>query len=124
MGDYLRDRLRTNMPGSIPALHRRASEWFAAQKLWPQAVHHAVAARDVAMARALVRGCAMDLVNQGDLITLLSWERQLPPEVLQDLHDVKMAIAWGLALVTRFAEADALLSAVERSPDLQVDREA
>lgn len=52
--DYLRDRLHRIDPRTERACHERASEWFEREGLHRQAVHHAVAAGDVARAAALV----------------------------------------------------------------------
>lgn len=49
--DVLRARLRADRPGQVPSLHRRASEWYAAQGLPEDAVRHALAAEDHAQAR-------------------------------------------------------------------------
>jgi LuxR family maltose regulon positive regulatory protein len=113
MSDYLIDRLRTRMPDQIPELHRKAYTWYAAQQMWNLAVQHAIAAKDFDQAMAFVDECAMSLVVKGDLLTLLAWEHQLPAELMTRQSDVKLALAWGLELVSRFAEADTLLKQVE-----------
>jgi len=113
MSDYLLDRLNTRQPEQVPELHRRAYGWYASRQMWPQAVHHAIAASDLTQALDFVRQCAMDLVYKGDLLTLLAWDRQLPAQLTQGQADVKLALAWGMALVVRFKEADALLAPVE-----------
>ncbi len=64
-------------------------------------------------ALGFVEQCAMSLVIKGDLLTLLAWERQLPAELMSSQIHVKLALAWGMTLVTRFTEADALLTQVE-----------
>ena len=55
----------------------------------------------------------MSLVKKGDLFTLLGWQRQLPPELMQRQPEVRLAIAWGLALAMRFEEALELLHELE-----------
>jgi LuxR family maltose regulon positive regulatory protein len=81
--------------------------------MWTQAVHHAIAAKDLDQAVRFIEQCAMNLVMRGDLLTLLGWEQQLPPELIRGQLHTKLALAWGMGLVTRFAEADALLTQVE-----------
>ena len=63
----------------------------------------------------------MSLVIKGDLLTLLAWERQLPAELMSGQIHVKLALAWGMALVTRFTEAQTLLSQVEEKADRDSD---
>jgi LuxR family transcriptional regulator, maltose regulon positive regulatory protein len=113
MSDFLLARLQTRMADQIPELHRRASRWYASQELWNHAVQHAIAAKDFDQALGYVEQCAMSLVIKGDLLTLLAWERQLPAELMSGQIQVKLALSWGMALVTRFAEARALLAQVE-----------
>lgn len=124
MSDFLIDRLHTRTPEIVPELHRRAHRWFASRGMWTDAVRHAIAARDFDQALRYVEQCAMAMVVQGDMLTLLSWERKLPAELMSGQLEVKLALAWGFILVTRLAEGAALLSQVEevadrvRTPDL------
>jgi LuxR family transcriptional regulator, maltose regulon positive regulatory protein len=117
MGDFLLDRLSSRMRDEIPELHRRAHHWYASQLAWTRAVQHALAAEDLDRALAYVEQCAMSMVVTGDLLTLLAWERKLPAELMSGQLEVKLALAWGLILVTRFAEGDALLTQVEHATD-------
>jgi len=96
-------------------MHRRSAHWFAAQGAWTDAVRHALAAGDSPQAVAWLAHCCMALVKSGDLLTLLSWRRQLPPELLHTQPQVQLAVAWGLALAMRFAEAAPLLHAIEQA---------
>jgi LuxR family maltose regulon positive regulatory protein len=113
MRDFLRGRLSASLGDQVPELHRRAYRWYAGQELWKEAVQHAIAAGDFPQALEFVEHCAMSLVGKGDLLTLLNWEQQLPAEVMSGQLEVKLALAWGMALVTRFKEAEALLTQVE-----------
>ena len=113
MRDFLIDRLHAKMADLVPELHRRAHCWFASHQMWNEAVQHAIAAKDFETALGYVEQCAMSLVIKGDLLTLLAWDRQLPRELMRGQTEVKLALAWGMALVTRFAEAGALLDQVE-----------
>jgi len=113
MREFLANRLQEKMIGEVAELHRRAYGWYAAHGLWTEAVQHAIAAGDYDCALEFVSQCAMSLVIKGDLLTLLSWERQLPAELMRGQLEVKLALAWGMGLVTRFKEADTLLLQVE-----------
>jgi LuxR family maltose regulon positive regulatory protein len=117
MSDFLIDRLLTRTPEIVPELHRRAYGWFASQGKWTEAVQHAIAAKDFDQALQYVEHCAMAMVVKGDMLTLLSWERKLPAELMSGQLEVKLALAWGFILVTRFAEGGALLSQVEARAD-------
>lgn len=96
-------------------LHQRAAHWFARHDQWSDAVRHAMLAGDQAQAIEWLAHCGMALVRTGDLLTLLGWRRQLPPELLASQPRVQLAVAWGLALAMRFEEADLLLDEIEQA---------
>ena len=109
MREYLTNRLQSRMGDRVAEFNPRAYAWYADEGLWTQAVQHAIAAKDFDRAFEFVGQCAMSLVTKGDLLTLLAWERQLPATVMTGQREVKLALAWGMALVTRFKEAERLL---------------
>jgi LuxR family maltose regulon positive regulatory protein len=117
LAEYLKGRLETERDVEVPELHRRAALWYASEELWTDAVQHAIAAGDVDRALDWIKNCAMSLVKKGDLFTLLGWQRQLPAELMQTQPEVRLAIAWGLALAMRFEEALELLQELE--PDIR-----
>jgi LuxR family maltose regulon positive regulatory protein len=53
----------------------------------------------------------MALVKQGDMVTLLGWQRLFP--MVRSSTELKLAIAWGLALAIRIEEALELLQQIE-----------
>lgn len=110
---FLLDRMRATMPEQVQETYRRACRWYSARELWSEAVQYAIAAEDYPLALEYIENCGMTLVAKGDLLTLLNWERQLPKELMSSQLEVKLALAWGLSLVMRFKEADALMSQVE-----------
>jgi LuxR family maltose regulon positive regulatory protein len=111
MAEYLRQRLETELGPEVVSLHRRAAHWYAAQEQWIDAVRHAIAAGDQKQAGIWMANCAMELVRQGDLLTLLGWQRLFP--TVQRPVKLKLAIAWGMALAVRLEEAFLLLSEIE-----------
>jgi LuxR family maltose regulon positive regulatory protein len=115
MSQFLEDRLRARLPDHVSELHRRAYRWYASQEMWTEAVRHAIEAKDFDEVLEFIENCAMTLVVRGDLLTLLSWERQLPEKLMSGQLQVKLALAWGMALVNRFTEADTFLSNVEEA---------
>ncbi|MBV8526164.1 MAG: hypothetical protein JOY71_29325 [Acetobacteraceae bacterium] len=116
LGEYLRQKLHTELEDEIPWLHRYAYGWYASQEQWTDAVQHAIAAGDTHQALRWIENCAMALVKQGDLLTLLDWQRLFPTELMRGQIKVRLAIAWGMALALRFEDALQLLAEIE--PDL------
>ena len=113
LADYLRQRLEADRGIETPELHRRAALWYASQELWTEAVQHAIAAGDSDRAISWIKNCAMTLIKRGDLFTLLDWQRQFPDELMRGQPEVRLAIAWGLALALRFDEALQLATEIE-----------
>jgi LuxR family maltose regulon positive regulatory protein len=113
LAEYLRQRLEADRGIETPELHRRAALWYASQELWTEAVQHAIAAGDSDRAIGWIKNCAMTLIKKGDLFTLLDWQRQFPDELMRGQPEVRLAIAWGLALALRFDEALQLATEIE-----------
>jgi LuxR family maltose regulon positive regulatory protein len=111
--EYLRHRLEADRGIETPELHRRAALWYASQELWTEAVQHAIAAGDPDRAISWIKNCAMALIKRGDLFTLLEWQRQFPDKLMRGQPEVRLAIAWGLALALRFDEALQLATEIE-----------
>jgi LuxR family maltose regulon positive regulatory protein len=113
LAEYLRQRLKADRGAEIPELHRRAALWYASRESWTEAVQHAIAAGDSHRAISWIKNCAMALIKRGDLFTLLEWQRQFPDELMRGQSEVRLAIAWGLALALRFDEALKLANDIE-----------
>jgi LuxR family maltose regulon positive regulatory protein len=114
MRDYLCQRLETQYRDKVADVHRRACQWYTQQEQWTDAVRHAIAAGATDDAISLMGHCAMALVKKGDLLTLLGWQRQFPAHLMREQVQVRLAIAWGMALALRFDDALAMLDALER----------
>jgi LuxR family maltose regulon positive regulatory protein len=113
MREYLRGKLETQRADEVAELHCRACEWYGRQELWTEAVKHAIAAGVTDNAMRLMERCAMALVKQGDLLSLLGLQRRFPAGLAGAQVKVTLAIAWGMALAMRFDEALGMLDAVE-----------
>ncbi len=77
--DLLRSQLDRLPAGRVSQMHRLASEWFGRAGLAPEAIHHALAGADYALAVSLVEQHAMDLAAQGHVRTVEGWLRAIPP---------------------------------------------
>jgi LuxR family transcriptional regulator, maltose regulon positive regulatory protein len=113
LSEYLGQRLEVDRAIEIPELHGRAARWYASHELWTEAVQHAISAGDSDHAISWIKNCAMALIKRGDLFTLLEWQRQFPDELIRGQCEVRLAIAWGLALALRFDEALKLATDIE-----------
>jgi serine/threonine-protein kinase PknK len=107
--DYLRLRMERSAPERLPALHRRASTWYAEHGPPEQAVTHALAAGEMPWAVELVERDAMWLVEHSYMATLRLLVQKLPDEALQARPRLLLAIAWAHCLTHRRDEARAAL---------------
>lgn len=101
-GDLLQSRLKRALPDAGARLHRRASEWYAAEHDLENAIAHAFAAEDYERAANLVEEIipALDLLNQQALLT--SWVDRLPRETLATRPWLCLQRAWAdLGMVPR-----------------------
>ncbi|KHK56082.1 LuxR family transcriptional regulator [Burkholderia sp. A9] len=110
---YLREELALREPGVVAGLQRRASEWYAAERQWPDAVRHALAAGDFDAAAGWVEACAMKLIASSDVRTVLDWVSRLPGQALAGRLRLRIAHAWALALSMQMVDARRALEALE-----------
>lgn len=76
--DLLRFRLQTAMPALVGDLHRRAAAWYTRNGQAYEALGHALAAHDHALALRIVQEASPVLAMRGDMNTLLDWLDSLP----------------------------------------------
>ncbi|MBI4693165.1 MAG: AAA family ATPase [Gammaproteobacteria bacterium] len=106
---YLR-RCATDLPaGEVAEVHRRAADWFGARGLLVDAVEHALASGEAGHALDLVERCAMQLVEVGNLATLMDWLDRLPAGEVARRWELKLAQCWALLLSARLALAQPIL---------------
>ncbi|HJY60312.1 MAG TPA: AAA family ATPase, partial [Streptosporangiaceae bacterium] len=79
LADFLRLELRRTLPAEVPALHRRAAEWFIRQGQVAEAVRHTQAAGDWAEAARLLAGQSFSLALDGRAQTMQALLRAFPP---------------------------------------------
>jgi LuxR family maltose regulon positive regulatory protein len=113
--DLLRNRLQQAQPDQVPALHRRASEWYAGQGQIVEAVGHALPAGDVEWIEHLVAGNALAVIYHGELATMARWLDALPEKVRRARPRLCVAQAWVLAYAGKLDDTEPLLQAAEKA---------
>lgn len=93
--DVLRQRL-TLQSGKprVAQLHTIASQWFEANGLLDEALHHALQAGDVARAARLVETYAHEYFDREDWRTVERWLEQLPVDMFDERPLLAMVRAW------------------------------
>jgi len=120
--DFLRSLLaQYETPQAIAALHLRACDWYAAQGDLPDAIQHALGAKDFDRAAELITEAVVDMFLRSELLTLLRWLRALPEELLAQNLLLSIAAAWANLATANSDMAEMHLQRVERligaSPD-------
>jgi LuxR family maltose regulon positive regulatory protein len=113
--ELLSQRLRTTQAVSETEPHRRASEWFAAEGLLPEAIHHALAAADWERAADLIGGESITMLRRGELSTLLGWLKALPDEAVYKRPELSRDCGWALTLTGQLDAAEPFLRRAEAS---------
>ncbi len=109
--DVLRHRLHAEKAAQIPDLHRRASQWYAAHGFLPDAIRHALAASDWdAAAEFILGGTSSELLERGELMTLLGWFRAFPEPIVRGSPRLCCEYAWPLMLNGQTEAAESYLN--------------
>lgn len=109
--DVLRHRLHAERAAQIPNLHRRASQWYAAHGFLPDAIRHALAASDWdAAAELILGGTSRELLERGELMTLLGWFRAFPEPIVRGSARLCCEYAWPLMLIGQTEAAESYLN--------------
>jgi LuxR family maltose regulon positive regulatory protein len=109
-GELLRHDLEATEPELVTELHARAAAWFADQGHAADAIHHAVAAGDTALAAELVATNWSDAFNRGRHITVARWLAQLPPDAVASDSRLWLARVWTSMDRGRMNEVEPLLA--------------
>ncbi|MBI3381174.1 MAG: helix-turn-helix domain-containing protein [Aquabacterium sp.] len=118
--DHLTRLLERDDPQQAQDFRIRAADWLAAQGWWSQAISLALAAGDTTQAQSWIRCCAMDLVEQGDFLVLLQWQRRLREHLPSFPAPMRLALAWAAALAMQHDEAQQLLDELPENGDVHV----
>jgi LuxR family transcriptional regulator, maltose regulon positive regulatory protein len=114
--DLLRHELARSEPGLIAELHRRACAWYRAQGDADEAIGHATAAGDFAVACDLIARHWVPLSNADRDETIARWVDALPRESAEADARVCLARAWAALGLGVVEEMESWLRAAERAP--------
>jgi LuxR family transcriptional regulator, maltose regulon positive regulatory protein len=93
-------RLQAVEPDQVSLLHQRASFWYAEQRLFAEAIPHALAAHDVAWAAELIEKSVVPQSWRNNYHTLRQWLSNLPKTLLSTCPDVSLLYAQAIVLTT------------------------
>jgi len=113
--DFLGAELERREPGAAPALHRRASAWFAANGAIDLAIMHARAGGDVDGAARLVTTATLPTYYGGRTATIDGWLQDFDEAVFERLPALAVMAGWVHILNGRPDAADRMADIAERS---------
>src|SRR3990172_1938127 len=111
--ELLRQRFQVTETISKSALHRSASQWFAGEGLFPEAIHHTLVGADWDCAAELISDQRTLMLRRGELITLLGWFKSLPEEVIPPHPLLCRDYGWSLMLTGQLEAAAPYLDCAE-----------
>lgn len=123
--DVLQARLIKEQPVLVAALHRRASAWYEANGLRPEAIRHALSARDFERAANLIELSWTEMEASFQVGLWLRWAKMLPEDVVRTRPVLCVDYAYALldaadidSAMSRLDAAETLLEAADPSnPD-------
>jgi LuxR family maltose regulon positive regulatory protein len=111
--DLLRHQLQRQHPQSVVDLHRRASRWYAQAGLPEEAMRHAQAAPDPALAADLAEQYLLQRIGGSQIASYLSWVRPIPDELIFRRAYLCAGCGWASAIVGQVEEAHKYVAAGE-----------
>lgn len=112
--DVLRARSMEEQPGLLPALHRRASEWYEQHGSPADAIHHALAAEDHERAAALIERAWPEMDGSFQSAAWMGWAKALPDEMARTRPVLLAGIAWSFLNDGELETGEARLREAER----------
>jgi LuxR family maltose regulon positive regulatory protein len=114
---YLHKRLFRKGNRYLAALHRKAYAWYAENAQWDNAVDHALAVGDTAIAVDWMESHAMPILKSGKFGTLLKWRQKIATLSVRVPQSVTLSFAWAQAVSQSPDDALDLLAQIAVSPD-------
>ena len=111
--DLLRELQNTRQKDETAELHQRASHWYAQAGMASDAIRHALAAEDYALAVDLLESHAMDMIMQGYAKTVNGWVQAIPAEWASSSPRTNLAFAWMHLLRGTYAQASPYLERLQ-----------
>lgn len=94
--EFLRSRLRREMPDQLPKLHHAAAEWYRGQSRPVPAIEHALLSGDLDYALPILDAYAPRLLDDARMRLLARWLGSIPTEKLSAYPSLQMVQAWAV----------------------------
>jgi LuxR family maltose regulon positive regulatory protein len=111
--DLLRHELQRSEPQELPALHRRAADWYCSEGMIHEAIGHATSAGDFAQATELITAHWYEFLQRGHVETVAAWIEALPSSTVAGEPNLCLTNAWIGINVGRLDDVDRWVTASE-----------
>ncbi|MBI9050682.1 MAG: hypothetical protein JEZ00_14770 [Anaerolineaceae bacterium] len=112
--EFLSLYLQENEPEIIPALYKKAIDWFTANQYPGDALHYAIKLQDFEHAADLIEQIAPNILENENHMRLMQWINQLPESVINQRPYLCVYLIWVYVLSGKMDIASTLLDQVER----------
>jgi LuxR family maltose regulon positive regulatory protein len=102
-GEFLANRFQREDPEGWRTAHLRAADAYERQRLYHQAIGHAMVVEDYDRAAELIVETGMRTVKAGRSATLKRWFAALPEEVIRSWRELMTIRTWSLLMERDFA---------------------
>jgi LuxR family maltose regulon positive regulatory protein len=126
--DVLQTSFATELRDELPALHRRASDWYAGRGARAEAIQHAIVGADFARAADLIEGAVAAMRQGRQEMKLGAWIAALPDDLVRARPVLTLALVGALismgkfdGIEARLRHAELLLAAPATSPAFASD---
>lgn len=111
---FLADSLQRTSQNEVMSVHERAARWYLDHHLPEEAIHHALACKNFALAAATLCDWSSHLIPNAELITLERWYNQLPFEHVVERPSLAIKAAYSLMFLRRRAKLRPLVELMTR----------
>lgn len=112
--DFLHNRLQQSHPELLPALHRRAAQWYEHYGLMSVTMEHAFASGDLRYTTCLAERFAIPMTARGEVMGFLRWLERLPTELIKSHLHLYIYFAGAYVAINRLDIAAELLHDIEQ----------
>jgi LuxR family maltose regulon positive regulatory protein len=120
--DVLKTHLMEAQPEQVSSLHQQASAWYEQNGFPPDAIHHALAAKDFERAAGLIELARSAMALSFQSSTWLNWVKALPDVLIRARPVLSVGYAWALLDGGELEASEARLQAAERWLDAPTDQ--
>lgn len=113
MRQFLRNRLKQQMPKQYSSLHETAARWFANNHSRVDAVHYAITANNPKLALEILEDVSKPLIKKGQLRTLSDLAKRIPDASLAGHYQLIANLCLAHLLMHHLGDAQHYMSMLE-----------